>query len=811
MVGKPTYEELENSVNQLMAERKRTDEILRDSEEKYREIANRVPGMVYQFVLHQDGSYSVPFISRRVHEYSGYKPEEIVAEPDLLFKPFHPKDVELIREKIAHSARSLTDFSVEHRLTTPDGETLWFHVKSRPRTLENGDILWNGISIDITERKHIEEELRKSEERYQSVSELTSDYSYAYRVEPDGELILEWVTGALKRLTGFTREEVRARGGWESLIYPEDMSIPLGQLKSLLTNQPKTVEYRITDKAGKIRWMRDYAKPIWDEKENRLKRIYGAVQEFTEQKEAEEALRSSHERFLTVLDSIDATIYVADMETHEILFMNKHMIESFGRDMTGEICWDVFRGESGPCPQCTNDRLIDAKGNPAGVCVWQGRNPITERWYINYDRAVEWIDDRLVRLQIASDITDLKALEEERVQFQDKLRQAQKMESIGTLAGGIAHDFNNILSAILGYTELAHSNIDKNSEIYNHLQEILMAGGRAKDLVQQILTFSRQAEQERKPVQVNLIAKEALKFLRASLPSTIEIRKDFRTDSLVMADPTRIYQVFMNLCTNAGYAMREKGGVLRVTLIQTEIDSGTGTEHPELKPGTYLELTVSDTGDGMPSHILDRIFDPFFTTKEKGEGTGMGLSVVHGIVGGYEGSITVSSKPGLGSTFKIFLPVMERQFKPRPSVEKPLPTGTERILFVDDEPALVDIGKQILESLGYEVTPRTGSIEALELFRANKDRFDLVITDMTMPNLAGDELARELIRINPEIPVILCTGYSSQINPERAKAMGIREFVSKPVLTTKIAATIRKVLDQKNFKDSKNKPIKSLT
>ena len=307
----------------------------------------------------------------------------------------------------------------------------------------------------------LEQKLKKSEERYHSVSGLTSDFSYAYRVEPDGELINEWVTGALKRLTGFTKQEVQSRGGWESLIYPEDMSIPLEQLTSLFSNQSKKVEYRITDKKGNIRWMRDFAKPIWDEKENRLRQIYGAVQEFTEQKETEMALRTSHERFLTVLDSIDATVYVADMETYEILFMNKHMIESFGRNMTGEICWNGFRGEAGPCSHCTNDRLIDAKGEPTGVYVWQDKNPITNKWYINYDRAIKWIDDRLVRLQIASDISELKSLEAEKIQFEEKLRQSQKMEAIGTLAGGIAHDFNNILSAIIGYAELALLDAEK--------------------------------------------------------------------------------------------------------------------------------------------------------------------------------------------------------------------------------------------------------------------------------------------------------------------------------------------------------------
>ena len=329
------------------------------------------------------------------------------------------------------------------------------------------------------------------------------------------------------------------------------------------------------------------------------------------------------------------------------------------------------------------------------------------------------------------------------------------------------------------------------------MKEVFKASGRAKDLVQQILAFSRQVEQERKPVHVKLICKEAVKFLRASLPTSITIRQEIQSDSLIMADPTQIHQVLMNLCTNAGHAMGEKGGVLELKLKDVALEADLTAQYPELKPGPYLELTVSDTGHGIPAHILERIFDPFFTTKGKGEGTGMGLSVVHGIVGSYGGTIAVSSELEKGSIFRIYLPAVKRDKIPDSIAEEPVVSGTERILLIDDETAIVNMGKQMLESLGYKITTRTSSIEALELFKAKADSFDLVITDMTMPNMTGDKLASELIRIKPEIPVILCTGYSVQINQDQALAMGIRAFVSKPVLKREIAETIRKVFDQK--------------
>ena len=398
-------------------------------------------------------------------------------------------------------------------------------------------------------------------------------------------------------------------------------------------------------------------------------------------------------------------------------------------------------------------------------------------------------------LGIARDITDRKKEEQERKKLEDQLQQAQKMEAIGTLAGGIAHDFNNILGAVMGYAELALHEVENKSIPDQYLREVLHAGRRAKDLVKQILTFSRQTDQERTPVLVRLIVKEVIKLLRASLPSTIEIHQNIQSDALVMGDPTQIHQVMMNLCTNAGYAMRDQGGRLTVNLEPLELDPDFAAGHPNLKPGPYLKLTVSDTGPGIPESELDRIFEPFFTTKEKGEGTGMGLAVVHGIVTGHGGDIIVRSEPGQGTTFTVFFPAVERRIEPETRLEIPPPSGTESILFVDDELALANAAKHMLESLGYDVITRTNSLEALELFEHQPDRFDLVITDMTMPGLTGDQLAQKLMEIRSDLPVILCTGFSARINEEKALALGIRAFVSKPVLKRRIAQTIRKVLD----------------
>jgi len=384
-------------------------------------------------------------------------------------------------------------------------------------------------------------------------------------------------------------------------------------------------------------------------------------------------------------------------------------------------------------------------------------------------------------------------------QLESQLQRAERMEAIGTLAGGIAHDFNNILGAIMGYTELARMDMPETSRAAAKLDEVLKAGTRAKELVRQILTFSRQTKKEAKPLEVSLVVKEALKLLRASIPTTIEIRKKIATGpNIVMADPTQIHQIVMNLCTNAAQAMQETGGILTIELTGVEIDIATAHQYVGLEPGPYVRISISDTGKGMDPQVRERIFDPFFTTKDPGKGTGLGLSVVHGIVKACKGAITVYSEIGKGSTFHVYLRKIESMKAPEPEKVEALSTGTECILFVDDEEALARLGKETLRELGYDAVCRTSSIEALEAFRAQPERFDLVITDQTMPNMTGKDLAKEIMAIRPGIPVIVCTGYSQVFSEEEANDIGISAFLMKPVSIRELGKTIRQVLDKKD-------------
>ena len=386
------------------------------------------------------------------------------------------------------------------------------------------------------------------------------------------------------------------------------------------------------------------------------------------------------------------------------------------------------------------------------------------------------------------------------VQLERQLRQAQRMEAIATLAGGIAHDFNNNLASIITCTEMARDDVPEESPTRELLDVVLKAGYRGKNLVKQILTFSCQGEQERKPVQVEMIVHECLRLVRASFPASIEIHCTMAEQpGMVLADPTQIHQIIMNLCTNAGHAMREKGGVLEITLVNTDLESADITGMPDLLPGCYLKLAVKDTGHGMDSQTMERIFDPFFTTKPHTEGTGLGLSVIHGIVRNHGGTIAVESEPGKGATFNVYLPRIE-SVAARPD-DNPEPTqqGQERILLVDDENDVAFAGRKMLERLGYDVIVKMDGREALELFRAGPDRFDLIITDQAMPGMSGTELAKELTSIRPDIPVILCTGFGNDPNgvlsPENREIAGIRELALKPLDRAELAGMIRRVLD----------------
>jgi len=395
------------------------------------------------------------------------------------------------------------------------------------------------------------------------------------------------------------------------------------------------------------------------------------------------------------------------------------------------------------------------------------------------------------------DNTERIKAEADKKKLEVRLQQAQKMEAIGTLAGGIAHDFNNTLSPIIGFTEILREDLSKDNPLQDYVAEILNAGLRAKDLIQQILAFSRHQDQELKPIKVQDILKEAIKLLRSSIPKTIHIEIEIEADcGQVLADPTQVHQVIMNLVTNAYHSMQKTGGRLTVTLEQREIESSP-LGFSELLPGKYALLKVMDTGIGIKKRVMNKIFDPYFTTKEIGKGTGLGLSVVQGIVKNCRGDLHAYSEPGKGTEIHVYLPIIKRNINNKvPNLYESVQKGSERILLVDDEEKIVKMEKQMLERLGYHVITRTESIEAFEEFKSNPDAFDLIITDMTMPKMTGIQLSNGIKKIRPDIPLIICTGFSDQISVENFSEFGIQGYITKPIIKKEMAKMIRDVLDK---------------
>ena len=592
--------------------------------------------------------------------------------------------------------------------------------------------------------------------------------------------------------TGYTPEELIRMGPSDLLTEKSKALFETRRRIAMEGGQlSRAEEYEILTRDHQTKWLMISMKLVSEE--GNPVRLQCMAFDITDRKKIEKNLRVSEDRFRRLAELLPETIFETN-ENGVINFVNKNAFLYFGYSFSdlqqGLNIFDVVA-------PVDRDRAIKNFNR-----IFNGEDiGIKEYLLIRKDgttfpgmvlAAGLEKGDRIMGLRgFVVDLTDKKRLEAQ-------LAQSQKMESIGTMAGGIAHDFNNILGAIIGYSELLEFfRTLEEDEIDAYLSKVLKAAYRAKELVKQILMFSRQTEPEKKPIRMVTIIQESLKLLRASLPSTIDIKENINeVKDTIYADATQIHQILMNLGANAGHAMRDAPGVLTVGVSQVDIDETASELLINLRPGPHIKITFQDTGHGMSLEIMDRVFEPYFTTKEKGEGTGLGLSVVHGIVSNHSGAITVSSQPGNGTQFNLYFPVITNiEVENKRHVPNIIPRGRERILFVDDEENLVKLGNEMLKYLGYDVTAVTSSLAALAAFTATPDGFDLVITDQTMPAMAGSELAKKILKIRPAMPIILCTGYSETLNESGAKEIGIQAFLMKPIVLHELAEIIRQVLD----------------
>jgi PAS domain S-box-containing protein len=660
-------------------------------------------------------------------------------------------------------------------------------------------LVWNRrLKKEVVLREKIEADLLKSKNRLRSALDATP-FPVAF-ADLNADKILYWSRSALS-LFGHT---VPTTSRWYQVAYPDpdyrqdviERWKPFLEIAKTSELPVNTGEYQITCKDGSVKTCEIYANFITDF-------LIVTFNDITQRKKAENLLFEGSAKLKGALESMSDAVFISDVDGNFVefneAFSGFHRLQSKKECLSALADWPSFMvvySEDGT--QLPLDMWVVSKALRGEHGVHEiyklERRDTGETWFGSYNFAPIYNNEGDITgsVVVANDIT-------EKLQIQAQLNQAQKMEAIGTLAGGIAHDFNNILGAILGYAEMVQDDCPPGSTMRNDIDCVVEASYRAKELVKQILAFSRQTESDEQVLQPALIIKEAIKMLRASLPRTIDIQQDIDPEAgLILADPTQIHQIITNLCTNAFHAMEETGGVLNISLKNKELALADLVSESHVQPGHFVEISVGDTGPGIAPELMDKIFDPFFTTKVVGKGTGMGLSIIHGIAKKAGGFVACKSSPGQGATFLVYLQVHADTTLPEAETTPAelAQTGFERILFIDDEEMLAEMGKTMLERLGYRVTVKTDSIEALTTIQNTPEDFDLVITDQTMPAMTGSDLARRILQIRPELPIILCTGFSNQISEEKARIYGIKGFAMKPVTQKDLAALIRKVLDE---------------
>ncbi len=655
------------------------------------------------------------------------------------------------------------------------------------------------LEYDIQRRQEAEKALKKSEERYRRLVVNIPGTVYRYNVLRDR---MEFISPSIKGLTGHIDSEfMNGTIRYSDLIHPDDRIHAQQAIdKSRRDTVSYELEYRIAGEGDNFRIVHEYGIVI-QEDEGQSVWVDGVLFEVTERRETERRLDETSTLVRTLVEVTTDAIFVKDLEGRYLL-ANSAALQAIGKEeqeVIGKCDADLFPAKSAA-------RIVEVDQ----TVLQSGKAQINEERIESAYGDSYWLSNKCPLLGpdgkavgmigISRNITEAKQAQLEHESLEKRLHQAQKMEAIGTLAGGIAHDFNNILSVIVGYSEIMQDDPVIQATASQEIGNVLQAAYRARDLVQQILAFSRRAEEKPVAIQPASGIKEGLKLLRSTIPTTIELAEYIDPNcEIITIDPTQLHQVLMNLCTNAYHALKRTGGKITVTLSNRNMVRGEMADLPEAE-GRFVELKVADDGPGIDAGIVGRIFEPYFTTKEVGEGTGMGLAIVHGIVSKCGGWISCESDSGKGTVFRVFFPVTVAPHADQPADNQLLQKGNEHILFVDDEKILLEMGKTMMERMGYRVTSFARSVEALAAFEKDPDVFDLMLTDQTMPELSGINLAKQILRIRPDLPIILCTGYSAVVTEEVAHKIGIQAYVHKPLVKRQLAQLLRDLLDTRERK-----------
>ena len=775
---KKNEKELQNYQERLHSMLDERTEELQQSFSRERSLRYIIENSLNEIFIFDAENYRFLFANRGARKNTGYSKSELIKmTPWDIKDEYDPFSFERILAQIVEETQDRVIFETIHR--RKDGSTYPIevyiektHYNNRPAFVE--------IILDISKRKEVEK-------TYREMVEGSSDLI----VKLDSEANIHYINNMAREITGYYPDQLIGQSGFQ-FVHPDDLEktqawynnfvkqeLPSGTIETRLVNQE-------SGEINDLLWTVNF----YHKRNDKNSYAYGIARDITKRKKVEEAIRKSEEQWNRTFHSFTDIVMVLDVDLH-IVKINQAGCDTIGHlcdEITGQYCYELLNCSKKSCDDCPVLR-IKSTLLPSTQEVYY--KALDKSFLVSASPVFDEEGEIELIAIVAKDLTEKKQLEQQ-------LLHAQKMEAIGTLAGGIAHDFNNILSTILGYAELIKDDVVTGSDTEKDISEIIDSAKKGAELVRQILTFSRETNMEKKPVRPQLIVQDAIKLLKCTMPESISLEKEVDPDcGLVFMNPVNLYQIVVNLCCNSQQAMTDQKGIVRISLKQREYANGKKYGPREVPPGSYIVLSVSDNGCGMEQEVVNRIFEPYFSTKEENEGMGMGLATVYGIVHDADGYIRVKSIPGKGSTFTICLPEFQKNESLKQDIET-LPhdrSGGENILIVDDEPILLRATKRHLESNGYKVTAISDGKEALETIRLNPEKFDLLITDQTMPKLSGIDLAAAVKESHPDLPVIICTGHCDQLIREKALKMGIKKFVMKPISRNELIAAIRSVFD----------------